>query len=143
MKRIITSVLVLTLGASLAMASDADRRANRRDVRRAQHQLRMAKLSQRLDLSIEQKRQIRGIREQFREDNREFLQSFRANQAAMREARRANDGKRIAELEAVVKDQRAHIRELRAAQREKIDSVLTPEQRREFNEIRAKRQRGR
>lgn len=143
MKRIITSVLVLTLGASLAMASDVDRRANRRDVRRAQHQLRMAKLAERLDLTVDQKEQIKATNRAFREQNGEFLKSFRENRAAMRAARRANDEKRIAELEPALQEQRKHMRELRAAQRQRIDEVLTSEQRKQLEEIRARRQRGR
>src|SRR5512140_1331093 len=129
MKRIIAAVAIAALSTSLAYASQADAAANRRDVRRAQQQLRMAKLSQRLGLTIEQKQQIKSINRSFRENNREFLQSFRANRTAMRQARRANDGKRIDELEPVVKEQRAHMRELRAARRARISEVLTPEQR--------------
>lgn len=141
MKRIITAVAAIALSASFAYASPRDPRAKRLEVRRAAHHLRAARIAQHLDLTIAQKQEIRQIRRSFREQNHEFLQSFRENRIVMREARRANDGARVTALEPTLREQRTRARELRQARRQSVRAVLTPEQREKLDTIRVRPRR--
>ncbi len=90
-----------------------------------------------LNLTADQKQQIKAIRQTDRQQNHALVQSFRAKAAQYRQLTRANDpaaaGVRV-DLEAL----RGQVRTARAETHEKVLNVLTPEQRAQLEQLRGK-----
>lgn len=94
-------------------------------------------IAQQLNLTADQKAQIKAIRQEERQKNQPLFSSVRAKAAEYRQLKQANDPKAGAvktELEAL----RPQVKAARTATRDRILSVLTPEQRAQLDQRRKK-----
>jgi Spy/CpxP family protein refolding chaperone len=137
-KKTITAVAaVVALGATLAFAGP-----NGGDWTGGRHHegAFSEKMAQKLNLSDAQKTQIKAIEQQFRTDNAAFLQTARQTMQDFRAAKQANDQAKIDALKPTLDAQRAQMKQLREAQREKIRNILTPDQRAQLDAFKAQHQ---
>ena len=135
--KLITAVAVLTLGASLAVAAVHEGGwGNHEGKGRGEYS---EKLAQKLNLTDAQKQQLADLEKNFREQNASFLQSFRQNRQDYRAAMNAGDTAKADSLKATLESQRAQMKQLRDAQDVKISSILTPEQRAQWQQLKAER----
>lgn len=94
-----------------------------------------------LNLTDEQKQQIKALRQSDREQNKALFQSFHAKASEYRELKKANDPKADA-LRTDLQALHTQIRDARKAGHEKILALLTPEQRSKIEQFRSQRGRG-
>jgi len=136
MKKFTIAVAVTLLGASLAFAGPHEGGKGFGHGRRGVFG---KKLAQELNLTDEQKGQIRDIMKASREENRAFFQQARATMRELHEARKADDTAKVDSLKPTVQTQRAQMQQIRAAGEAKIAAVLTPEQNTKWQELKAQR----
>lgn len=91
-----------------------------------------------LNLTAEQKQQMKAIRAADRQQNQALYQSVRAKVAEYRQLKQANDPKADA-VKADLQALRTQVKAARSAAHEKMLSVLTPEQRAQLEQLRAQR----
>lgn len=143
----ITITAATALTASLAFAAPhQEGRAGRHN--RGPRPAMSLRMAERLNLSDAQREQIRTLQSGFREKSKPLFETFRATRRELRLARRAEDDARLEQLAPAVERQRAQLRQLRKAHRQQVLAVLTPEQRTQFEALKAERagrcgQRGR
>jgi Spy/CpxP family protein refolding chaperone len=130
----ITAVAVLAFGTSLAIAGEAGKggkhgRKGGMD----------ARLAEKLNLTEAQKGQLAGIQQSFRAANEPFFTGFRETMKQYRDAKKAGDTAQADSLKATIESQRAQMKELRAAQELQIAAILTPEQRTQWDALKAER----
>lgn len=141
MKKTLTTLAVFALGASLAIAAPQAQNGNPGWQGHGHHRGMMSEqLAQKLNLTDAQKAQIRDLNKAFREQNKAFFESARATFKEYRAAKKANDTAKMQQLQPTVDANRAQMKQLREAQRAKISSVLTPEQRTQLEQLRAQHQ---
>jgi protein CpxP len=99
-----------------------------------------AHLAQKLNLTDAQKDQMKALHRGFREDNKAFFQTMRQTRQEMRAAREAGDTAKVESLKATFQSQRAQLKQLHDAQQEKFLAILTPEQRTQFDTLKAERE---
>ncbi|HYC62063.1 MAG TPA: Spy/CpxP family protein refolding chaperone [Thermoanaerobaculia bacterium] len=99
-----------------------------------------AHFAQKLNLSEAQKQQIKDIQTQFRAENKAFFESARDTRRQIREATEAGDTARATQLKATAQSQHARMKELRDAKRQRIEAVLTPDQRAQWQALQAERE---
>ena len=131
----LTAVAVLTLGASLAIAAPNEgfgKHAGRQGMW-------SEKFAQKLNLSDAQKQQIQDLNKSFRQDNAAFLQSFHQTMENYHTAVKAGDTAKANSLKPAVDSQKAQMKQLRDAQDQKISAVLTPDQRAQWQQLKAER----
>ena len=97
-------------------------------------------LAQKLNLSEAQKQQIKDASKSFREENKAFFDQTRETRRQIREAKEAGDTARVTQLQATAKSQHARMKELRTAHETRIASFLTPDQRTQWDALKAERQ---
>ena len=137
MKKTITAVAVFALSASLAFAAPGDWKGHEG---RGHDKGFSEKMAQKLNLSDGQKQQVKDIEAQFRTDNAAFLQNFRQTMQDFHAAKKANDTARLDVLRPTVDSQKAQMKTLRQAQREKIRTILTADQRAQLDAMKAQRE---
>lgn len=93
----------------------------------------------RLDLTADQKAQLRSIRETAIEKNRPLFEQFRAKREQLRSLRMANDPA-AATVQNELREMREQMRTARQETRAKVMAVLTAEQRTRLEEMRKHRQ---
>ena len=98
-----------------------------------------AHLAQKLNLTDAQKDQLKALHRGFREDNRAFFQTMRHTRQEMHAAKEAGDTAKVDSLKATFQSQRAQLKQLHDAQQEKFLTILTPEQRTQFDALKAER----
>ena len=131
-KKTMTAVAVLALGASLAFAAPGDWKGHEG------HRAGLSeKMAQKLNLTDDQKAQVKAIQTQFRTDNAAFLQNFRQTMQDFHAAKKANDTARLDALRPTVDSQKAQMKTLRQAQRDKIRNILTADQRAQLDAMKA------
>ena len=134
----ITMAAVVTLTASLAVAAPHE------GGKRGRHGKGGGeigeRLAQKLHLTEAQQAQVKSLQTSFREQNQEFFQSSQETRKAFREARRANDTAKLAQLEPAMEAQRAQFKSLREAHMQQLLTILTPEQRTQFAAMKAERE---
>lgn len=137
-----TMAAVVTLSASLAFAAphQGGKFGGKRGHRGQEFGARMAA---KLNLTDVQQQQIRDLNKSFRENNKAVFESARALRKEFREARRADDTAKLESLEPQLDAQRTQMKQLRDAHRTQILSVLTPEQRAQFDALKAEREQRR
>jgi Spy/CpxP family protein refolding chaperone len=128
-------VAVLTLGASLAVAAPHEGRGHGRHGKGAFSE----RFAQKLNLTDAQKQQVRDLHKSFREQNKAFFESSRQTMKDYRAAKQANDTARIDALKTQVESQRAQMQQLRAGLDTQIATILTPEQRTQWEQLKAER----
>jgi periplasmic protein CpxP/Spy len=95
------------------------------------------KFAQKLNLTDAQKQQVRDLNKSFRQDNEAFFKSFRQTMQDYRAAKEANDTAKLGALKSTVESQRAQMKQLRDAQEQKILPILTPDQRAQYQALKA------
>lgn len=139
-KKIVAMVGVLALGASLAIAAPGEGRGGKRH---GKHGAFGQKFAEKLNLTDAQRQQIEQIRKSTRENNAPLFESFRALREEKRAAKQANDTARLEALKGRAEALRAQMKQVREAEKAQIVSVLTPEQKAQFeamkNDRRGKR----
>ena len=135
-RKLVTAVAVLTLGAAVAIAAPHDGKwgGHRRGGEMSE------KLAEKLGLTDAQKEQIKAIRKETREQNAAFFQSARQTREDFRAAKEANDTAKLDALKATFQSQRAQMKQIRDAEDQRILSVLTPDQRTQFEQLKAERE---
>lgn len=134
--KIVTAIAVLTLGASLAIAAPHDGKFGGK---RGRHRMMGERLAEKLNLTDGQKEQIRAIKKETREQNAAFFQSLRQTRQDLRAAREANDTAKLDALKGTLESQHAQMKQIRDAEQQRVLSVLTPEQRTQFEQLKAQR----
>jgi Spy/CpxP family protein refolding chaperone len=135
-KKTMTAVAVFALGASLAFAAPGDWKGHEGHDRAGLSE----KMAQKLNLTDAQKAQVKDIGTQFRTDNAAFLQNFRQTMQDVHAAKKANDTAKLDALRPTVESQKAQMKTLRQAQRDKISNILTADQRAQLDAMKAQRQ---
>jgi len=99
-----------------------------------------ARFAEKLNLTDAQKAQIKTIRQNFREQNKTFFESSRNTFQQFREAKQANDTARLESLKPQLEASRAQMQQLREQERTQILAILTPEQRTQYEALKAERE---
>lgn len=97
------------------------------------------RFAQKLNLSDAQKQQIKDAQTAFRNENKAFFDQARDTRRQIRAAKEAGDAARVEQLKATAKSQHARMKELRSAQHERILALLTPDQRAQWDALKAER----
>lgn len=128
---------VLTLSASLAVAAPHEGKGGRHHGRGGEFGARFA---EKLNLTDAQKQQMRDLQRDFRQSNKAFFEQARETRRQLREAKQSGDNARLEELKATAQSQHQRMRQLRTEERDRIVSILTPEQRTQLEAMKAERQ---
>ena len=139
MKKTITTAVALALGASLAFAGPGEGKRGRHG-KGMRGEAGMARLAEELNLTDEQKAQLKEQRQNFRESNQARFETHRDTMRQYREAKKAGDTARAEALKATLEVQKGELQQLRKAQHEAMLSILTPEQRTRLEALKAERQ---
>ena len=137
MKKMIAILAVAALSGTLAVAAEND--GGKAWGHGHRHGMMAAHLAKKLNLTDAQKEQLKTFHQSFREENRAFFQSVRQTRHDLRAAKQAGDEAKVAELKSVAQSQRAQMKQLRQAEMDKFVSVLPPEQRTQFEALKAER----
>lgn len=144
MKKIVTTAVALLMSTALVVAAPHGKgKGEKGNHGRKAHsgksmEERHEQMAQRLGLSEAQKQQLRDIRERRQDENREFASRMRDAQREYHELRKSNDPRAEA-ARADVERYRDEAKVRRTETREEMLRILTPDQRRQFDEMRAKR----
>ena len=140
--KMIAAVAVVMLSGSLAIAAPhgGGKFGGKHGRRGGEFGMRFA---EKLNLTDAQKEQIKAIHRETRDQNQAFFDSFRATHMELREARKANDTSKLDALKATAEGQRAQMKQIRDAERQRVLAVLTPEQRTQFEQMKAQREQRR
>jgi protein CpxP len=136
MKKTIVAVAVFALGASLAVAGENWKEGHKGHRGEAGFSQKMA---EKLNLSDAQKAQIKDLETSFRAQNQAFFDSAKATREQFKAAKAANDTAKLEALRPTMESQHAQMKQLRDAQREKIRTFLTPDQRTQLDAMKAQR----
>jgi periplasmic protein CpxP/Spy len=136
-KKVMTMAAVLALSTSLAIAAPHGGRGGGGRHGRGEFGARFA---DKLNLTDAQKTAIRNIRKNNREANKAFFEQSRETFRQFREAKKAGDTAKVEQLKPAVEQQRARLRQFHKTEREQILSLLTPEQRTQFDALKAERE---
>jgi periplasmic protein CpxP/Spy len=138
-KQWITMAAVLALSTSMAVAAPHGRggKGGKMHGRGGAFGERMA---EKLNLSDAQKQQIRDLQRNFRETNKAFFDQMRDTHKQMAEARKAGDTARVDALKATLQTQRPQMQQLHEQQQQRIAAILTPEQRTQWETMKAERE---
>lgn len=129
------SVIAFAIAATAGVAFAAPHQGARQPGGKAAH---MRKFAEKLGLTDAQKAQIKAIHQADREQNKQLYADFRARRQEFRQLKQANDP-RAEDLKVALKAMHEQIREARKATREQVLNVLTPEQRAQLDQWRARR----
>lgn len=140
-KKWFTAAAVVALSSTLAFAAPTPEGGKRgghgRGGRGGEFSERFA---QKLNLSNAQKQQIKDANAAFRSEHKAFFEATRETRQQIKAARDANDTARLEQLKATAKSQHEQMKQLRAAQEQRIANLLTPEQRVQWEALKAERQ---
>jgi protein CpxP len=139
MKKMITALAVVALSGTMAFAA-VENDGGKAWGHGHGHGMMARHLAKKLNLTDAQKEQWKSINKSFRDENQAFFQLAHQTRADLRAARQAGDEAKVAELKAVAQSQRAQMKQLHQAQQEKFLSILTPEQRTQFDALKAERE---
>ena len=140
-KKWLTAAAVVALSSTLAFAAphEGGKRGHGRQGGRGGHAF-GERFAQKLNLSDAQKQQIKDAQTSFRNENKAFFEQARDTRRQIHEAKEAGDAARVEQLKATAKSQHARMKELREAQNERILALLTPEQRTQWDAMKAERE---
>lgn len=136
MKKFLTAVAVVTLGATLAFAQDAPRERRGPGGPRPDF---VQAFGRDLALTDAQTTQIQDIQKKTREDNAALFDSMRKTMEEYRAAREANDTAKLDSLKPVMQSQREQMKTVRDAEMKKIVATLTSDQQAKLEKLRAER----
>ena len=135
-KKWITAAAVLALSSTIAFAAPHEGRGGRHG-RGGEFAERFA---QKLNLTDAQKQQIKDVQQSFRDENKAFFDTVRDTRRQIREAKEAGDTARLESLKATAQSQHAQMKQLRDAKMQRIEAVLTTEQRAQWQALKAERE---
>ncbi len=130
---------VLALSGTMAFAAPHEGRGGKhgRGGRGGQFGERMAA---KLNLTDAQKQQIKDVNQSFFNENKAFFESTRDTRRQIREAKEAGDTARLESLKATAQSQHAQMKQLRGAKMQRIEALLTSEQRAQWQAMKAERE---
>ncbi len=142
-----TMAAVVTLSASLAFAAPNPGGKGGKRGMHGMHgrdgQMMGQRMAAKLNLTEAQQQQIRDLQTSFRENNKAFFQNARETRKQLREAKKAGDTAKVESLEPTMDAQREQMKQLRTAQQQQIVALLTPEQRTQWEAMKAEREQRR
>jgi Spy/CpxP family protein refolding chaperone len=140
----LTTAAVVALSSTLAFAAPrGDNNGARGEGHRGGHHRGEGggefgvRFAQKLNLSEAQKQQIKDLQQNFRETNKAFFQATRETRKQMHDAKEAGDTAKFESLKATGESQRSQMKSLRDAQMARIEAILTPEQRTQWQALKA------
>jgi periplasmic protein CpxP/Spy len=136
-----TMAAVVTLSASLAIAAPHGGMKGGRHGRDGQGF--GQRMAEKLNLNDAQQQQIRDLQKSFRENNKQVFENARALHQEFRAAKEAGDTAKLESLKPQMEAQRAQMKQLHDAQQQRLLSVLTPEQRTQWEALKAEREQRR
>jgi Spy/CpxP family protein refolding chaperone len=139
-KKTFSAVAVLALGATLAFASMHDGKGKGSWEGHGGHGGFSEMYAQKLNLTDAQKAQIADLDKSFRESNKALFEASKQTHEQFKAAKDANDTAKLDALRPAMDSQRAQMKQLRDAQDAKIKAILTPEQRAQFDTLKAERE---
>jgi Spy/CpxP family protein refolding chaperone len=98
-----------------------------------------ARLAEKLNLTDVQKQQWQAIQTDFRRDNKAFFEQAHQTMQDFRAAKEAGDTAKADALKPTVDAQRAQMKQLRDAQEQKLVTLLTADQKAQFDTLKAAR----
>lgn len=136
--KIMTMAAVLALSTTVAFAVPHEGKGGRHG-RGGRAEL-GPRFAEKLGLTDAQKEQIKSIRQSFREQNKAFFESSKNTFRELRAAKKAGDTAKADALKPQVEAARTQMRQLHDQQRTQILAILTPEQRAQYEALKAERQ---
>ncbi len=138
-KKWLTTAAVLALSSTLAFAAPHEGKGggHGRGGRGGEFGERFAK---KLNLSDAQQQQVRDMQKSFRDTNKSLFEAARDTRKQIRAAKEAGDTARAESLMGTATAQHAQLKQLRDAQMQRIEAVLTAEQRTQWQAMRAERE---
>jgi periplasmic protein CpxP/Spy len=138
-----TMAAVVTLSASLAFAAPhpGGKRGGKFGRHGGQHF--GERMAEKLNLTDAQQQQIRELNKSFRESNKAFFENTRETRKQLRAAKEAGDTAKVESLKPSLEAQRTQMKQLHDAQQQRILAVLTPQQRTQWEALKAERQKRR
>lgn len=133
---IVAILLCATLAQALPQENEPARSASSPKMPRSK----MSRLVDRLNTTEQQKEAIAAIRKRTIDDNAEFLETMERTLAELRAAR-VNDESKIPQIKQTMKEQREQLKKIQEDELQTIMDVLTREQKGQFEELRAARER--
>ena len=134
----ITAVAVAALSATVAFAAPHDGGQGGWHGKGG-HGRGEARLAQKLNLTDEQKQEWKSLEQSFRQDNAPFFQSMRETWQDFKAAKQAGDTAKMDSLKATMQSQFTQMKQLREAQEQKLAAVLTPDQKAQWDALKAER----
>jgi periplasmic protein CpxP/Spy len=140
MKRWIPALLiaVLSLAPVAAYAQPSPSAPPQEDRGMEKQERGMHKLDQ-LGLSPQQKEQVRALREQEKQKNGPLMTQAKDLRGQARAARESGDQAKLQSVRSQMEALRPRLQEARADYKQKMDAILTPEQRTKLDQMRAER----
>lgn len=139
----VTMAAALTLSATLAVAAPHGPGKFGKGGRGGARGEFSERFAQKLNLTDAQKQQVRDTQQSFREQNKAFFEQMKDTHRQIREAKQAGDNARLESLKATAQSQRERMKQLRQEQTARIVALLTPEQRAQFDALKAERKANR
>jgi len=103
---------------------------------KAQMEQRKAEFEQRLNLTEAQKTKIKAIHEQSREKMKPLFDSMKVERTKLRNLKESNASQKDIDVQKTkIKKIREKMKEEKKANFDKVQSILTPEQQKEFNKM--------
>jgi len=133
----ISAVGAVSLTAALAVAgvtAGNDHEGREGHEGRGRHEM-----AAKLNLTDAQKQQWDAIKKTSREQNAEFFKKSKETMEAFRAAKDANDTAKLDALKPAMEANRAQMKQIRAAENEKLSAILTAEQKAQFQAMQAER----
>ncbi|HEX6641107.1 MAG TPA: Spy/CpxP family protein refolding chaperone [Thermoanaerobaculia bacterium] len=134
-KQWLTTAAVVALSGTLAFAAPHGGPGGKH--RRGEGGEFGVRFAQKLNLSEAQQLQIKDFQKEFRETNKAFLQTTRETRQQMHAAKQAGDTARFDQLKVTADAQRAQMKTLHEAQMQRIEAILTPDQRAQWQAMKA------
>jgi len=134
-KKIAAVAAVVALTGTMAFAGPGEGRGGRHG--RQGDEVFAPGVAEKLNLTDEQKAQIKLIRENTRTANLAFFEQAKANREAAKAARQAGETEKFDALKAALEADHQRFREIGKAEREQIRNVLTADQRAQLEAMKA------
>ncbi|HYO75564.1 MAG TPA: Spy/CpxP family protein refolding chaperone [Thermoanaerobaculia bacterium] len=139
-KKWMTVAATLALSTSIAIAAPHGGRGEGKSGGKRGHGEFEGRFAEKLNLTDAQKAQIKTIRQNNREQNKAVFEQSRETFKQFWEAKKAGDTARVEQLKPVFEQQRAQVRQLLDAERQLVLALLTPEQRAQYEALKAERE---
>ena len=134
-----TAVAVLAIGTSLAFAAPQIENQAEHAWGGHHHGQELGKrFAEKLNLTDAQKQQVKDIKTASHQQNEAFFKSFHQTMKDYRDAKKAGDTAKADSLKATFESQRTQMMQIKKAEREKVLNILTPDQRAQYDAMKAR-----